>query len=53
MQLSEDAQGILQPERHFCDLPEGKILPSAMLEFNTGLHSRAGKTVFSPFCRMG
>lgn len=36
MQLSEDAQGILQPRRHFCDLSKREnLLPSAMLGSNT------------------
>lgn len=35
MQLSEDAQGILQPRRHFCDLSKREnLLPSAMLGSN-------------------
>lgn len=49
MQLSEDAQGILQPRRHFCDLLKREnLLPSAVLGSNARLHSRVGKTMCFP-----
>lgn len=52
--MSEDAQGILQPRRHFCDLyKREKLLPSAVLGSNTGLHSRPGKTVCFPLLQNG
>lgn len=54
MQLSEDAQGILQPRRRFCDLSKREnLLPSAVLGSNTRLHSGAGETMCLPFCRTG
>lgn len=55
MQLSEDAQGILQPRRHFCDLSKREnLLPSAVLGSNTRLHSRVGKNhAFPPSVERG
>lgn len=54
MQLSEDAQGILQPRRHFCDLSKREnLLPSAMLGSNTRLHGGVGKTMCFPCRRTG
>lgn len=54
IQLSEDAQGILQPRRHFSDLSKREnLLPSAVLGSNTRLHSGVGKTMCFPCCRTG